>query len=615
MKEKIRNTLSALLIVAGILFFLPQLMGQGFTAAVSKNRVVVGEPFQIEFSHSNGGVDNFIPPASLKEFDVYQGPNHSSSMQIINGNVSQSTSISYVIAAKREGKFTIGPASINANGSKKESNSIVIEVVKGGNTNPSAGNRAVPGQNQNHSPAVQNGDENLFSRTIVNKTKVYQGEQIAVVHKIYTRLNLRGFQDIKFPSYNGFWSQDAPQKGQITLSSETIDGVSYNVAELKRTFLFPQRSGTLEIDPIAVECIVRQRTRQTQNFFDQFFGTGGYEDVLVKTKSKPIKIEVMPLPEANKPEDFSGAVGNFSFKSSINKNKVKTNEAITLSISISGAGNLKLIDEQKVNIPEDIEKYDPKINENITAGSTGISGTKTFEYLLIPRQAGDFKIDKINFSYFDTDKKKYITIPSPEFNITVIKGKDDGTGTPAMISNIQKKDIAVVGNDIRYIKTNVGKLKQKGSAFWGSSGFYGSLLSPVLLFAAFMIVRRKHINDNRDLLLVRSRKANKMARKRLAQAEKYMKENKKEQFYEEVFKALYGYLSDRLSIPYSDLTKESIVLSLKLKNVNDETATQLESILNSCEFARYAPSTVSSQLQNIFDDSASIITKIEDQIS
>lgn len=615
MKKVIGNITIGLLIALAVILLTSNLFGQGFTAGVSSNRVAVGEKFQIEFSISNGGAENFKAPASLsRDFDIYSGPNHSSSVQIVNGSMSQSTSISYIIAARKEGKYTIGPASIVVNGTKKESNSVTIEVGKGSGGNQSAGNTN-PGGNQGSSTQATAGDENLFARTSVDRTKVYQGEQITVVHKIYTRLGLRGFQDVKFPSYNGFWSQDAPQKGQITLTNENIEGVNYSVAELKRTFLFPQRSGTLEIEPIYVECIVRQRSRQPQTVFDQFFGTGGYEDVMVKTKSKPVKIEVMPLPDSNKPENFSGAVGNFSFKASINKNKVKTNEAVTLSISISGSGNLKLIDELKVNVPEDIEKYDPKVNDNIAANNSGVSGTKNFEYLLIPRHAGNFKIDQINFSYFNPDKKTYVSLPSPEFNIEVEKGKDDDNTSPTVIANIQKKDIAVVGNDIRYIKTNNIQLKKKDEGFWGSNSFYGGLFSPMLLFAAFILVRRKHLKDNSDLVLVRSRKANKIAKKRLEQADKHMKENKKEAFYEEIFKALYGYLSDRLTIPFAELTKESISLSLKSKKVKDDTCQKLENILSNCEYARYAPSAVSSDLPGAYNDAANIIAEIEDQLS
>ena len=620
MKKFLKYVSVALLLGMTLTLVTANLHAQGFSAAVSKNRVAVGEAFQIEFEISIGGADHFTPPAALKDFDIYSGPNHSSSVQIINGNMSQSTSISYVIAARKEGKFTIGPATVSVNGAKKESNSIPIEVVKGNSSGASQSGGSASSAGAGSPGTVRSGsystDDNLFARTSISRSKVYQGEQIIVTHKIYTKLNLRGFQDVKFPSYKGFWSQDAPQKGQISLTNENIDGVNYSVAELKRTFLFPQRSGTIEIDPIDVECIVRQRTnRPAQNVFDQFFGNGGYEDVLVKTKSKPLKIEVLPLPEENKPENFSGAVGNFTFKAALNKTKVKTNEAITLSMSISGSGNLKLIDALKVNVPEDIEKYDPKINDNVGANASGVSGTKNFEYLLIPRHAGDYKIDQISFSYFNPEKKAYVVLPSPEFNISVEKGKEDDSSSPTITQGIQKKDVAVVANDIRYIKTNTEGLSKKHNGFWGSTGFYTGLVSPMLLFAAFILVRRKHINDNKDQILLKSRRANKIACKRLVLAEKHMNENKKEPFYEETFKALYGYLSDRLNIPFAELTKESIATILKTKNVSEETIQKLTEVLNNCEFARYAPTAVSSDLSGTYSAATGIITQIENQLS
>jgi len=613
MKNLKEHILFVLYVGLAVFLLTTELTAQTFTAAVSKNRVVVGEPIQIDFSVSNGGADNFKPPSAFKEFDILSGPNHSSSVQIINGNMSQSTSVSYFIRARKEGKFTIDPASVIINGTKRESNSIVIEVVKGNTSNANSGNSSSNHGNQSDNSAYNN-DDNLFARTSVDRKKVYQGEQITVVHKVYTRLSLRGFQDIKFPSYNGFWSQDAPQKGQISLNNENIDGVNYSVAELKRTFIFPQRSGTLEIAPIEVQCIVRQRTQRAQSIFDQFFGGGGYEDVVIKTKSKPVSIEVIALPENGKPENFTGAVGTYSFKASVNKNKVKTNEAVNLSISISGSGNLKLIDALQVNVPEDIEKYDPKINDNVTANNSGVSGSKTFEYLLIPRLPGEFTIDKINFSYFDPNKKTYVILPSPEFTLSVEKGADDAINSPSVISGIQQKDIAIVGNDIRYIKTQNTTLKNKSVSFWGSTGFYTGVFSPLLLFATFIFVRRKHIRDNSNLLLVKSRKANKMAKKRLLQAEKHIKENNKELFYEEVFKALYGYLADRLAMPVSDLTKENIVDMLKSKNVNNETCNKLDAALSNCEFARYAPTAVSSNLQSTYNDTVSVIEQIENQL-
>ncbi len=607
----------ALLAVLLLALLIPSnLKAQNFTAGVSKNRVAVNEPFQIEFTIANGGADNFKPPVAFKDFDIYSGPNHSSSVQIVNGSMTQSTSISYVIASKKEGKFIIGPASITFNGSKKESNNVTVEVIKSGAGNP--GNPASGANNQGATPGSPSGasttDDNLFAKTSVNKTKVYLGEPITVIHTIYTKLNLIGFQDCKLPSYNGFWSQDAPQKAQVR-ATENIDGVNYYVVELKRSFIFPQRTGSLEIEPLEAACVIRQRTKQQQSIWDPFFGNGGYQDVVMKVKSKTVKVEVLPLPELNKPEDFSGAVGNFTFKASLNKSKVKTNEAMNLSISISGSGNIKLIDALKVNIPGDIERYDPKVNDNVAVNATGVSGTKSFEYVLIPRHAGDFKIDPIHFSYFNPEKKSYSTISSAEFSITVEKGKEDDNSSSALMNGIEKKDVAMVGNDIRYIKVNNLNLKKSTEGFFGSAGFYFLLGFPLIAFFVFLFARRKYKNDVSDPILLRSRKANKMAKKRLRIAEKHLEENKKEQFYEEIFKGLYGYLSDRLTIPFADLTKDSIQFMLKSRNVSDEACAQLMLVLNNCEYARYAPSAVSSDLNSVYADAANVITQIENQIS
>lgn len=593
-----------------LIFSVTQLFAQKFTASASKARVAVGEQFQISFTLNTNG-SNFTPPL-LNDFDVYSGPNQSTSMQFINGNMSQSLSLSYILAAKKEGQFVIASASINTSAGKLQSNPITIEVVKGSaNSQPQAQSQ---GRGQGTGQSEETSGDNLFVRTSVNKSRVYQGEQVTVTHKVYTRLNLVGFKDIKFPSYNSFWSQELPQQSQINLTQENIDGVSYNVAELKKVFLFPQRSGTLQVEPLEVECVVRQRSnRRPQSIFDQFFGNGGYEDVAYSAKSKPVKIEVMPLPENNKPKDFSGAVGSYTFKAEINKNKVKANDGINLTIGISGKGNLKLIDPLKIDFPEDIETYDPKVSDNISANATGVSGSKTFDYLIIPRHPGEYKIDKIAFSYFDPEKKNYITLPSPEFNITVEKG-DEKDGGATMVTSVNKEDVKLLGSDIRYIKTNNIQLIKKGDYFFGSIGFIGGLVTPVLLFLSFLVARKRYIEQNSDVVLVKSRKATKMAKKRLAIAEKHLKSDSKAEFYDEVLRALNDYLSNKLNIPVADLSKDAISLSLQKKKVSEETIGLLVKTINNCEYARYAPTAVSGGMENTYSDTVKLITNIEDEL-
>ena len=584
--------------------------GQKLTAQTSKAKVAVGESFQISFSLNSSG-SNFVAPA-LNDFNVYSGPNQSTSMSYINGAMSQSITLSYIIAAKKEGKLTIGPASVNVNGATIQSNSFNVEVVKGAVNQQNQGNNNQAAQN-NSAPASENVSDNLFVKTTVSKTKAYLGEQITVTHKVYTRYQLRGFQDIKFPDYTGFWAQDVPNNPQIQITNENIDGVSYQVGELKRTYLFAQRSGKLEIEPMNIACVVRkQSNKKPRDVFEQFFG-GGYEDATYNVKSKAVPIEIMPLPEANKPSDFSGAVGNYSFKAQMSKDKIKANDAINLTITLLGKGNIKLVDPLKIVFPEDFETYDPKIKENITSNVNGVSGNKTFDYLIIPRHEGNYKIDKINFSYFDPEKKQYVTLPSPEFTIHVDKGTEKDASANVYNQN-SKEDVKVLGNDIRYIKTNNIVLKPKDNYFFGSSLFYLGLISPFFAFIGFIFIRRKSIDLNKDAVAVKSRKATKMAKKRLALAEGHLKSNDKEQFYIEIFKALYGYISDKLNLPAIDLSKEHISETLKAKSVNDSTIQQLMTTLDNCEYARYAPSTVSGDLNNIYTNTVELITKIENEI-
>ena len=524
--------------------------------------------------------------------------------------------ITYILSAKKEGKITIQPGSVSVNGATVQSNSLVIEVVKGSPTTQNQQNQNNPNQQQQNptAPSSEDVGNNLFVKTSVNKTKVYQGEQITITHKVYTRYQLRGFQDIKFPDYTGFWSQDVPSNNQqIQLTNENVDGVVYSVAELKRTYLFPQRSGKLTIEPMKVEVVVRkQSNRQPRDIFDQFFG-GGYVDANYSVKSKPITIDVTPLPEANKPVGFAGAVGDYSFKAEVNKDKVKANDAINLTVTITGKGNIKLVDPLKVNFPEDFETYDAKTKDNISATVNGVSGSKTFDYLIIPRHEGDYKIDQINFSYFDPEKKQYITLPSPEFKIHVDKGKD-GEGAASVFNPRSKEDVKVLGNDIRYIKTNNIILRPKENYFFGSTLFYLGLISPFIIFLAFIIVRRKRIEQNKDVVAVKSRKATKMAKKQLKLAENHLKANNKELFYVEIFKALYGYVGNKLNIPTANLNKETITDSLRIKSVTEATIQQLMSTLDNCEFAHYAPTAVSGDLKSIYDNTVELITKIENEI-
>lgn len=593
---------------------------QKLTAQVSKNKVYIGEVFQLSFT-ANGNMSGFKAP-NVPDFDVYSGPNQSTSVQVMNGSMSQTISYSYMIAARKEGKFLIAAAGATINNIKAESNPITIEVIKGTapqkqqqqQNDPFAsmfGNDPNAQQQQQQQPQkTEVSNEDVYVRTYVNKKQCYLGEQITVTQKVYSRLNLRGFQNFKPPGYDGFWSKDEERKGQIQLAVENIDGINYYVAEFLKTYLFPQRTGKLTVNPIEIDCVVRQQTKKAQSVFDQFFG-GGYQDIVTKIKSKPVSIEVLPLPEKGKPENFSGAVGKFNFKAELNHKKVKANEGINLKVHVSGTGNINLAETPKINFPDGFETYEPKVNETIFT-SGGISGSKTYDYLVIPRKPGEFIVKDLDFSYFDTEKKQYVKIPSPELKITV-EAADPNSTNSAQVYN-PKNEIATQENDIRYIKTGDLKLKPIDEEFFGSWKHYILLFSVLFLFTGALITRNYLIKTNSNLIALRGRRAARLARKQLATAEKLKNENKQDEFYNEVLSALNLYVSHKMNIPVADLSKENITLTLARKNVKSDTINKLISTLNDCEYARYAPASAEKDLNLVYNNTIELITNIEDEI-
>lgn len=583
--------------------------GISFTAS-TKNTVGVGEQFKVVYTVNAQG-SAFKAPA-FKNFEVLSGPNQSSSssVQIVNGAMTQSVSFSftYYLQATKEGTFNFSPAIITINGKTYQSNSIAIKVVKGSPAAAQNNSRNNNGNQGTQQTTIAGSD--IFARTTVSKNKVYQGDQLVITHKIYTKLNLVGFENYKFPSYSGFWTEDIKLPAQISLHPENLDGVNYQVGEIKKLILFPQHSGTLTIDPVEMECVVRIATRNN-DFWGSFFG-GGVQNKSVKVKSPEVKINVLSLPTTSQPIDFKNAVGKFTFKPEISSLKTKTNEAVTLKFTISGSGNLRLIDKLDIDFPPDIESYDPKTNDNISVSANGVSGSRTFEYLLIPRNAGDFKIKPVTFSYFDTEKKSYVSFSSPEYTLHVEKGKDGGS--TSTISSVNKEDVKYIGSDIRFIKTKNAVLKERGDLFFFSPLFLVMGISPLLLFGLFIFLWRKRIKQNSNAMLVKHRKATKVARKRLKLANVFLQQKDKNKLYDELFKALWGYMADKLSIPVSDLSKESLQAQLNKKNIDQSLIDEFVETLNLCEFARFAPSSETTVMENLYNKVVEAISKMEQKL-
>ena len=438
---------------------------------------------------------------------------------------------------------------------------------------------------------------------------MYQGEQFVVTFKLYTRKQISGLEAEKLPALDGFWSKEIDIPNQISLSTENVDGVNYSVGVIKKCVLFPQHSGSLEISPFEITVNALESTKP-RNWMEQMMG-GGQKEVKYTLKSKPVKINVTPLPEP-KPADFCGIVGNISLKDNIDKTTLKTNDAINLSITVTGSGNLNLVETPKISFPTDFEAYDPKIKDNIVTNNNGVSGSKTYDYLLIPRHPGDFEIPPVTLSYFDSNKKTYVNLKTNDYIIHVDKG--EGYDANAVTSSIQnKEDIKYIGSDIHFIKTNPITLKKKAEHFYRSMLFYLLIIVQFLGFGAFVVFRQIQIKDNSNIGLKKSREAAKMAKKRLSKAQVYLKENKKDQFYEEIFTALWGFLGDKLAIPVSELNKEVVGERLQKKQVKEDTIKQLMDTINICEFARFAPAG-NSQQENIYNDAMVVIMKVAEEI-
>jgi hypothetical protein len=575
--------------------------------ALAKSTVSVGERFQISFSLNNNG-SGFKAP-SFAGFEILSGPNQSTSMQFVNGAMSQSLTYTYVLQASKEGTFTIAPAKIKVNGTEIESNELKITVVKGAaNTQSQQGGKQQGTQGQQGSSSS---DGQTFVRISFSKTKAYRGEAIVVTHKIYTKQSIVGFEDVKFPSYDGFWSEDIQQPQQITLNRENYNGEVYNAGVLKQSILYPQKAGKIQIEPFTVDVVIREQTRGGNSIFDQFFGS--YQDVKKSLKTSPTSLDILPYPLADQPSDFSGLTGDFSMKAEITKSQVEANEAVNLKITINGTGNMKQVNAPNLEFPPDIEAYDPKTSDNIKTNATGLSGSRTFDYLLIPRHAGEFKIGPFSFSYFDAVKGKYVTLSQPEFTLTVGKGnseEDKATG----VTIASKEDLKVLGSDIRYIKTNEATVTEKGKYFFRSPLFFTLSGAPLLLYLGFFLWHRNMVKQNGNVALMKSRRANKIAGKRLALAKKFLQEKKRNEYYEEIFKALWGYISDKLSIPVAELTKEKIKETMLAKNVNEATINEFITLLDKAEFARFAPAGGEREMDTTYSESIDVISKIEGNV-
>ena len=592
-----------------------------FTAQAPK-QVIVGKPFQLTYTVNQRSRELRAP--EFTDFDVLAGPytSTSSNISLVNGRRTSTheETYTYMLMAKRTGTFTIGPATVKVSGEQIQSNGVRIQVLPEDQTQGQTQNTQ---SNQNtrsnqSSQSSQASSENLFVRTIASKTRVHEQEALLVTYKLYFA-NVDVAQmtnNIKYPDFTGFLQQDL-EMGEIQTELEHYNGRNYQTAVLKRTILYPQHSGDITIDPAKLEFVLRVPTRsQVRSIFDDFFGS--YTNVTKAVTAPGLTIHVSPLP-AGKPAGFSGGVGKFTMTPSISQTEIQANEAVTIKLDISGSGNMKLLKTPAIDWPEGFEPYDPKVTNNFKTTTSGVSGTKSIEYLAIPRNAGEYTIPPVQFSYFDIDEKTYKTLRTPEYTIRVKRGNgtngengDNGAGQ--VISYTQKEDIKQLGTDIRYIDTKAlrGKKDRFADRVQNTDLIWLWYVIPLIIAIILLIVLRKQIQEASDITRMKYKRANKVAQKRLKAASAALKANDRNTFYAEIEKAAWTYLSDRLSIPTADLNKENIASILTQKGVSESLIAEVKNVLSTAEFARYAPST-DHGMDDLYTATTNLINHLEEE--
>lgn len=601
-----------------LLFFTSLAYAQNVEFKASAPSVVaVGEQFKLEYTLNKEG-DNLKVP-TLEGFDLLMGPSVGQSFYSsnINGKMTQNVTFSYtyILEGTKKGTFQIPGATVIIDGKEYTSNALKIEVVEGSrnsNGNQAATNRPV----QPDANATVN-DNNLFVKVEVSRRSLYMGESLMATIKVYTKVDLVNLGRTKFPDFNGFLAEEVPTPQRIELVREAVDGQIYNVGTIRKVLLYPQHTGEITIEPFELECIVRQRLANgDRSFFDEFFGN--YKDVRAMRRSKPVTIQVKELPQLGKPAGFGGTVGNVTMATSLSADTVNANDAITYKVTFRGTGNLKLLKAPTINFPLDFEVYDPKESRDLNITENGMAGSVSFEYLIIPRYSGDYKIPAIRFSYFDSQSNTYKTIAGAEYNIHVRKGADKGqveTSAGNQVKSFKKEDVRKVGEDIRYLKTEGLNLKAAGVRFFGTTLYWLALLIPFVLFIVGAVLNRRRIKANADIVRVKNKAANKMARKRLKVAASAMKNHNAEQFYDEVLKALWGYMSYKLNIDRAELNRDNISEILQSKGVEEDRIKEFIAVLDTCEYARYAPGSNSDQeMGKVYTDSIDVITKLDKAI-
>lgn len=577
--------------------------------------VVVGDQFRLSYKVNTQDIDDFSAPA-VSGFDILMGPSRSmqSSFQMINGRTTQSSSVTftYILNATKAGTYTIGPASVTVNGKKHQSNSLRIQVLPPdktrSNSSSNSGSNSGGGRMHTQDAGSQITGKDLFIAVTASKKRVYEQEAILLTYKVYSLVSLSQLMG-DMPDLDGFHTQEIPLPQQKSLKMEHYNGRNYGTVLWRQYVLFPQRSGKLTIPSIKFQAVVVQQNRNIDPF-DAFFGGGSTMTEVQKTIVAPaLTIQVDPLPEP-RPANFSGAVGQFTLKSSLTPKEIKTNDALTLRLTVSGTGNMKLMKAPVVNFPKDFESYDAKTTDNTKIGREGATGEMIFDYLAVPRHSGKYTVPPVEFCYFDPAAKQYKTLKSDSYDLEVAKGK----GGEGNVSYNKREDVELLASDIRYIHQGDVSLHQPGDTLFGTLKYVLCYLIPLLVFVVLIVIFRKKATDSSNVAMMKHKKANKVAARRMKQAQALLRANKPSEFYEEVLKAMWGYVGDKLNIPVAELNKENVNEKLLQHGVSQETADAFLAVLNDCEFARYAPGDPAQTMDKIYMASVKVMSEMENMI-
>lgn len=583
-----------------------------FVASAPKS-VVLNQHFRLTYTVNT---TNAKEPqiADMPEFDILSGPNISTqqSYSSVNGKMTSSASVTftYILMPKSEGNFTIPPAKVEVKGKEYTSNSVDIKVLPADQSVASQQGNSNR-RRQNNITSTNIGDDDLFMRATLNKTKVYEQEAVLLTYKVYSAVNLTNLS-FPTPELKGFNIQEVelPQEKQFEL--EHYNGRNYNTIVWRQFVLFPQESGKLQIPSLDFEAVVAVQNRRSMDPFEMMFnGFAGYVDVKKMLKTKPLELEVEKLP-FGKPADFSGGVGNFSISSTISDTNLKTNSEFTLKVTVKGAGNMRLLGNPQLELPVEFESYDPVIDNKFRLSANGFKGEKVYEYLITPKASGTYTIPAVHMSYFDTSTNTYKTVETKPFTVNVEKS-DAPLATTVVTSPVNKEKGKLLASDIRHIKYGDNET-QENERLFASSLYLLLYIAPLLLVLLFLVIYRKKVAENANTSLVRTKKANKVATKRLKAAKALMKENNVNAFYDEILKAMWGYTSDKLSIPMSQLSKENIASTLLERNVPQELITEFQNLLSEGEFARYAPGDKGATMEKVYTMSINVISKMENSI-